>query len=252
MQVKPRSVNVEAGPEPLTISLAASAVLVIDMQNDFGACGGMLDRAGRDVSVIRRLIPPIRRITAVARDARMPVIYLTMAHRPDLSDAGMPDSPHWLRHKRLSIGEAFAGPDGKTTRCLIDGTWGTEILPELGPKAGDIVVRKHRYSGFFKTELDASLRAHGIRTLIVTGCTTSVCVESTVRDAMNRDYVCLVLADAVGQPALPGIGSSAHVASLRIIEEAFGYVTSTDALAAAIHQSGGPTHRPQRDSDVYS
>lgn len=244
MQLKPRSVDVEAAPEPLTICLATSAVLVIDMQNDFGARGGMLDRAGRDVSVIRRLIPSIRRITAVARDARMPVIYLTMAHRPDLSDAGMPDTPHWLRHKRLSVGEAFAGPNGKITRCLIDGTWGTEVLSELAPKPGDIVVRKHRYSGFFETELDAWLRAHGIRTLIVTGCTTSICVESTVRDAMVRDYVCLVLADAVGQPPLPGTGSSAHGASLRMIEEAFGYVTSTNALATAIIKSGGPICRP--------
>ena len=229
-----RVISVEARPGPLTIDLTRSAVLVIDMQNDFGAQGGMFERAGIDISVIQRAVGPTRCVIAAARNAGVPIVYLKMAHRADMSDTGGPNSPHGRRHWRLSVGEPASSPDGRPSRILIDDTWNTEILPELVPLPGDTVVRKHRYSGFFETDLDARLRSLGVRSLIVTGCTTSVCVELTVRDAMFRDYDCLVLEDCTGQPESLGAPGSKHEASLRIIEDMFGSVSSSAAFIRGI------------------
>ena len=229
-----RIVSVAARPAPLEIDLGRSAVLVIDMQNDFGAKGGMFDRAGIDLSVIRQAVPPTQRVVTAARAAGIPIVYLKMAHRPDLSDTGGPDSPHWFRHQRLAVGEAVTAPDGRPSRILIEGTWNTDILPELGPHPGDIVVSKHRYSGFFETDLDNQLRALGARNLIVTGCTTSVCVESTIRDAMFRNYACLLLEDCTGQPIFPNSPFGTHEASLLTIQAMFGWVSDSASLVAAL------------------
>jgi ureidoacrylate peracid hydrolase len=234
MSPRARVISVEARPGPLTIDLTRSAVLVIDMQNDFGAQGGMFERAGIDISVIRKTVGPTRCVIAAARDAGVPIVYLKMAHRVDMSDTGGPNSPHGRRHRRLSVGEPVRSPDGRASRILIDDTWNTEILPELVPLPDDTVVRKHRYSGFFETDLDARLRIMDVRSLIVTGCTTSVCVESTVRDAMFRDYDCLVLEDCTGQPESPGAPRSKHEASLRVIEDMFGSVSSSTAFIRGI------------------
>ena len=234
MTTSGRTVTVQARPAPLTVDTAATAVLVIDMQNDFGSPGGMFARAGIDLSSIGRAVEPTVRVIAAARAAGLPIVYLKMAHRPDLSDVGAPDSPHWFRHKRMRVGESVTAPNGAPSRILIDGTWNTDILAELTPLAGDIVIRKHRYSGFFETDLDATLRRIGARTLIVTGCTTSVCVESTIRDAMFRDYSCLLLEDCTGQPSFPGTAFSTHEASLLMIETIFGSVTGSDAFLTAI------------------
>lgn len=229
-----RVISVEARPGPLTIDLTHSAVLVIDMQNDFGARGGMFERAGIDISVIQRAVDPTRCVIATARNAGVPIVYLKMAHRADMSDSGGPNSPHGRRHSRLCVGDQITSPDGLVSRVLIDDTWNTEILPELSPLPGDTVVRKHRYSGFFETDLDARLRAMGVRSLIVTGCTTSVCVESTVRDAMFRDYDCLVLEDCTGQPESLGAPRSKHEASLQVIEDIFGSVSSSTAFIRGV------------------
>jgi len=244
MHPRPHCVTVEAAPRSLAIDLRRTAVLVIDMQNDFGSSGGMLDLAGRDIAPVRSLIPPIQRILRAARLQALPIVYLKMAHRPDLSDAGLPDSPHWLRHRQLSVGRHVMRPDGQPTRVLIDGMWGTDILSELAPAPSDMVITKHRYSGFFETDLDARLRQCGILNLVVTGCTTSVCVETTVRDAMMRDYTCLVIADAVGQPPLPGV-SSAHEASLQLIQAVFGYVSCSEAFASAAAPGSDASCEPE-------
>jgi ureidoacrylate peracid hydrolase len=229
-----RVISVEARPRLLTIDPTHSAVLVIDMQNDFGAQGGMFERAGIDISDIQRAVDPTRCVIAAARNAGVPIVYLKMAHRADMSDTGGLDSPHGRQHRRLSVGKQITSPDGLASRLLIEDTWNTEILPALVPIPGDTVVRKHRYSGFFETDLDARLRALGVRSLIVTGCTTSVCVESTVRDAMFRDYDCLVLEDCTGQPESLGAPRSKHKASLRVIEDTFGSVSSSTAVIRAL------------------
>jgi ureidoacrylate peracid hydrolase len=230
-------ITVEARPEPLLVDPGLTAVLVVDMQNDFGAPGGMFARAGVDIRGIEAAAAATEPVLHAAREAGIPVVYLKMAHTADLADAGPADGPHWLKHGPLGIGQTIAAPDGAETRVLVDGTWSTEILDELAPEPGDHVVRKHRYSGFFETELEELLRSLGVRYLLVTGCTTSVCVESTVRDAMFRDFSCVVLEDCTAEPIGAELDRSNHDASLTVIETLFGWVTGSEAVLSTLAQA---------------
>jgi ureidoacrylate peracid hydrolase len=235
------SVVVDARPEPLAIDPGSTAVIVVDMQNDFGAQGGMFARAGIPIVDIAIVVEPIAQVLAAARRAGMKVIYLTMQFEPDLSNAGAPNSPNFLKHKAMGVGEVVAAPDGRESRTLVKGTWGTEILSELTPEVNDIVVAKHRYSGFFETELDTILRQYGIDSLVFTGCTTSVCVDSTLRDAFYRDYRCLLLSDCTSEPIGSGLARSNHEASLLVIETLFGWVSDSAALLRALQQDHAAT-----------
>jgi ureidoacrylate peracid hydrolase len=209
-------------------------VIVVDMQNDFGAKGGMFDRTGIDISGIQKVIGPTAKVLASARRAGVKIIYLKMGFRPDLSDLGSPDSPNRVRNLRIGVGQTVHAPDGREGRILIRDTWNTDIVPELKPQADDVVIYKHRFSGFYQTDLDARLKQLGIKHLIITGCTTSVCVEATVRDAMFRDYGCVLLTDCMSQPtignSLPG---SNHDASLIVIEATGGWLSSSDQFIKA-------------------
>ena len=131
---------VGAKPEALAIHPAQSAVIVVDMQNDFGSEGGMFALAGIDISGIRNAIAPTARVLAAARRAGISVVYLKMGFRPDLSDAGPPSAPNWIKHRRLRMGEAITAPDGTASRILIRDTWNTDIVSELTPEPGDIVI----------------------------------------------------------------------------------------------------------------
>ena len=239
-------VTVDARPEPLAIDPRATGVIVVDMQNDFGAEGGMFARAGIPIADIAAVVDPIAHVLGAARRAGMKVIYLTMQFKPDLSNAGTPNSPNFLKHKLLGVGDVVAAPDGRTSQTLVEGTWGTEILPELMPEEGDIVVAKHRYSGFFETDLDAVLQEHGIESLVFTGCTTSVCVDSTLRDAFYRDYRCLLLSDCTGEPIGANLARSNHEASLLVIETLFGWVSDSRSLLRALedHAAAAVAGRP--------
>ena len=227
-------VEIDARPEPLAVDMSRTAILVVDMQNDFGSRGGMFDRAGMDITVIRRAIEPTAHVLATARACKVPVIYLTMQHRSDLLDMGDDSSPHRIKHSRLQVGHAMTSPDGQPSRILVAGGWGTSIVPELEPQSGDLVVPKHRYSGFFETQLDSILRGLHVRHLVVTGCTTSVCVESTIRDAMFRDYQCILLEDCTGEPIGSGSLRGNHEASLLTIELLLGWVSNSDAFTKAL------------------
>src|SRR4051812_16908771 len=187
--------RLDARPEPLDVDPRRLAVIVIDAQNDFASPGGMFDRAGIDISGIAAAARATRPVLVAARAAGVPVVYLNMEHAPDLSDAGPPEGPHRVKHRPLALGDTADAPDGSPSRILIRDTWNTTNVPELSPEPGDIVLSKHRYSGFYETELDDVLRRLGVTHLLITGCTTSVCVESTVRDATFRDYTCVVLED---------------------------------------------------------
>ena len=129
--------------------------------------------------------------------------------------------------KVFGFGTRVKSPDGADSRILIRDTWNTDILTELKPEAGDLVLYKHRFSGFFETELDSTLKRLGARYLIFTGCTTTLCVESTIRDARFRDYVPVVLADCTAEPVGADFARSNHEASLFIIERSFGWVSSS-------------------------
>jgi ureidoacrylate peracid hydrolase len=234
-----RTVAVEARPAPVGVDLASTAVLVVDMQNDFGAVGGMFERAGIDISGIQAVVAPIARVLAAARRVGLKVVYLKMEHAPDLSDAGAADSPHWIKHAFFSVGDTVVAPGGEESRILVKDTWNTDMLDELTPEAGDTVVSKHRYSGFFQTPLESTLKTLGVTNLVVTGCTTSICVESTVRDAMFRDFRCVVLEDCVAEPIGADLSRTNHEASLLVIERLLGWVSDSERFLAALGEPVG-------------
>src|SRR5438552_14044140 len=151
-------VTVDARPQPISIDLAKAAVIVIDMQNDFGTKGGIFDRAGIDISMIQSAIGPTSRALDSARQRGLKVVYLKMGFRPDLSDLGPIDSPNRIRHLLLGAGQALPEGEGTERRFLVRDTWNTDIVSELEPRADDIVIYKHRFSGFFETELDYVLK----------------------------------------------------------------------------------------------
>ena len=223
-----------ARPTPFELEAGRCAVLVIDMQNEFGAEGGMFARAGIDITPIRAAVAPTAQVLAAARKKKIPVIYLKMQHRPDLADMGAADAPHHIKHSRLLVGSSVDAPDGSENRILVEGHWGTEIIPELSPEAGDIIVAKHRYSGFFETALDGILRGLDVKQLVVTGCTTSICVDATIRDATYRDYQCCLLEDCTGEPIGFSNSRSNHEATLLTIELLFGWVSDSTAFVAAL------------------
>jgi ureidoacrylate peracid hydrolase len=224
-------IRIDAKPEPINIEPSKTAVIVVDMQNDFGSKGGMFDRAGLDISMIQATVRPTSKVLVAARSAGIPIVYLKMGFRPDLSDLGDSESPNRTRHLHFGVGQTISAPDGTQGRMLIRDTWNTDIMTELKPENGDIILYKNRFSGFFGTELDDVLKRRGTKYLIVTGCTTSVCVESTVRDAMFRDYSCVLLEDCMGEPIGNGLPRSNHEASLLTMQTLFGWVSkSTDVL----------------------
>jgi len=231
---KNEMVTLNAKPEPIAIDPARSAVIVVDMENDFAAKGGMFDRAGVDVSGAQKAIGPTAKVLAAARQAGLKIVYLKMGYRPDLSDLGATDSVNRTRHLKFGVGQKIQTPDGRESRLLIRDTWDTDIVPELKPQASDIVIYKTRFSGFYQTDLDATLKKFGIKYLIVTGVTTSICVESTVRDAMFRDYLCVMLRDCMSEPIGRDLPRTNHDASLLNAEVLLGWVSDSDQFIKAL------------------
>ncbi len=239
---KSEMVMLDAKPEPIAMDPARSAVIVVDMENDFAAKGGMFDRAGVDISGAQKVIAPTAKVLAAARQAGLKIIYLKMGYRPDLSDLGAIDSVNRTRHLKFGVGQKIQAPDGRESWLLIRDTWDTDIVPELKPQASDIVIYKTRFSGFYQTDLDATLKKFGIKYLIVTGVTTSICVESTVRDAMFRDYLCVMLRDCMSEPIGHDLPRTNHEASLLNAEVMLGWVSDSEqvikALSAKTAQAG--------------
>jgi ureidoacrylate peracid hydrolase len=227
-----RLVNLSAKPEPVKIDLNRTAVIIVDMQNDFCSKGGLLDVLGMDVSIIRSIVPQIRAVLAAARKVELKIIYLKMAYKPDLSDLGPEGSPN--RSANRQAGQSVKAPNGMESRILIRGTWNTDIIDELKPEPHDIALYKTRYSGFYQTDLDSTLKDLGARFLIVTGCTTSVCVESTIRDAMFRDYSPILLSDCTAEPQGYTLPRSNHEASLFILRDNFGWISTSDQFIGSI------------------
>ena len=226
-------VTIHAKPTPVTVDPARTAALVVDMQNDFAAKGGMFERAGIDISITRAAIEPTARALSALRQAGISVIYLKMGYRSDLADLGPPDSPNRIKHLPLAVGTTVTAPDGRESRILVRDTWNTDIVDELKPEAGDTVVYKTRYSGFYATDLDSILKTRGIKSLVVAGATTCVCVDSTIRDAMFRDYACVLLEDCTGEPIGNRSARTNHEAALLTIQTLLGWVsTSADLIRA--------------------
>lgn len=229
----PVSVTLAAKPAPITIDFAKTAMIVVDMQNDFGSKGGMFDRAGVDISPIERVVAPTARALATCRAAGIKIVYLKMGFNADLSDLGPVGSPNHDRHIFFGAGKTIQAPNGSESRVLIRDTWGTDVISELKPQNGDVVMYKHRFSGFFQTGLDATLQKFGVKYLLMTGCTTSVCVESTIRDAAFRDYSCVLLADCAAEPIGNDLPRSNHDASLLVLQTLFAWTSTSEEFIRA-------------------
>ena len=223
---------VDASPNAIQIESTTSAVLVVDMQNDFASEGGMFHTAGIDLSMIRAVVAPTASVLRAARSAAIPVVYLRMEFRPDLSDIGTPDSPNRIKHEMFGVRTSPHASEGQ--RFLIRDTWNTSIISELAPEPGDVIVSKQRFSGFHGTDLDTVLRTLGVRTLVFTGCTTSVCVESTLRDAFFRDYRPVLLSDCTAEPLGSEFSRTNHEATLMLVERLFGWVSDSHAFVRAL------------------
>jgi nicotinamidase-related amidase len=187
----PQPLVAEAAPYPFSFDLATTALVIIDMQRDFLEPGGFGASLGNDVDELRRTIAPLRAVLAACRAAGMTVMHTREGHLPDLSDC--PPSKLLRGSPSLRIGDP--GPKG---RILVRGEEGHDIIEELYPAAGEPVIDKPGKGAFYATDFGDLLAARGIRSLVVTGVTTEVCVHTTVREANDRGYECLVLSDCVG------------------------------------------------------
>ena len=220
-------ITLPARPESLTFVPQQSALIVVDMQNAYASQGGYLDLAGFDVSATRPVIDNINTAVAAARAAGMLIIWFQNGWDDQYIEAGGPGSPNYHKSNALKTMRQRPELQGK---LLAKGGWDYQLVDELTPQEGDIVLPKPRYSGFFNTPLDSILRSRGIRHLVFTGIATNVCVESTLRDGFFLEYFGIVLEDATLQ-AGPAF---AQQAALFNIETFFGWVSDLESFCHAL------------------
>ncbi|MCJ7782833.1 MAG: cysteine hydrolase [Desulfobacterales bacterium] len=220
-------ITIKAEPQPILVDLARTALLVVDMQNAFAHKGGYFDLVGLDITPIQRIIEPCRKVINAAHATGIRIIYLQMGCSPDLSDRGSPDAPSSVKSRVLSMMKEH--PEWKD-KFYIYGTWGAEIIEELKPCEGDIVVKKQKHDGFIGTNLDIILRTLGAKYLFFVGAATNICVESTLRHAFSLDYFPILVSDAVSQ-----MGSNiTQDATLLNVQSTFGWVTNAKELLHAM------------------
>jgi ureidoacrylate peracid hydrolase len=223
--------EIKSVPEPVEVDPSRTALIVIDMQNAFGSEGGMFDKAGIDITGIQKAVAPTAAAVEAARRAGIKVVWIKMGFQPDLSDVGAEDVPNGFLFLHLGV------KDGVLTRDR----WGTDIVDGLTPEDGEPVMYKTRFSAFYRTDLDELLRNYDAKHLIITGCTTSICVESTIRDAFFRDYHCILLEDCAAEPMGRNLSRSNHEATVLLVERIFGSVSSSSDFITAVQPAGALT-----------
>jgi nicotinamidase-related amidase len=220
-----QAVEVPAEPSPFSLVPGKTALIVIDMQRDFLLPGGFGESLGNDVDQLRKVVSPLADLIAAARVAGVMVIHTREGHAPDLSDCPAAKLNRGAPSKRI-------GDEGKYGRILIRGEYGHDIVDELAPIDGEVVIDKPGKGAFYATELQDVLTDGGITQLLITGVTTEVCVHTTTREANDRGYECLVVSDCVGSyfPEFQRVGLEMIKAQGGI----FGWVADTAAVLPAL------------------
>ncbi len=226
------SVEVPAAPTPFSLVPGQTALIVIDMQRDFLLPGGFGESLGNDVDQLLKVVPPLAALIAAARAAGIMVIHTREGHEPDLSDCPPAKLNRGAPSKRI-------GDPGKYGRILVRGEYGHDIVDELAPIDGELVIDKPGKGAFYATGLQDALTGAGITQLLVTGVTTEVCVHTTTREANDRGYECLVVSDCVGSyfPEFQRVGLEMIAAQGGI----FGWVADTAAVIPALQQLAAPS-----------
>jgi nicotinamidase-related amidase len=217
--------KIKAEPYEFTFDPTTTALVIIDMQRDFVEPGGFGEALGNDVSILRTTIAPIKKVLEACRKLGMMIVHTREGHRTDLTDC--PPSKLVRGKPKRKIGDG-----GSMGRLLVRGEAGHDIIPELYPKAGEIVIDKPGKGAFYATDFEAILRNKGIKSLIVCGVTTEVCVNTTVREANDRGFNCLVPDDCVGS-YFPDFQKAA-LAMIKAQGGIFGWVSDSKKVLKAL------------------